>query len=418
MPDVMLSQLVRYKLIDAQGEQAAPLDFSVELLEGDYPPVAGVFFLDSKRAKHYLPWTAVESLDLKAREIKVSSFADAVPVSDESIADIVLLRAGIQDALILDLENRRATRANDLILKLEGDQLLLQAADTGFRAMLRRLTRGRYGQISQNALFDWKYVEFLRGDPRAVKSETGKHLRISRLSPSEIARLTEALPYLHAAELVTLLADPKATDTLEAMTPERQLQVFEELDEAQAVRLLELMAPDIATDLLARLQPSSMRRYLELLPRKQAERIIELLHYPEDSAGGIMTNDVLFVPGDLTVAEARNKLRKQLADPDFILFIYVVDDEASRRLRGVISIRTLLIAPDENKIEEVMDPHVNALGALEPANESSFRVLNSQLAALPVLAPDKQLLGVVTLDAALAHVAPHTWGVEPLRIFS
>ena len=133
-------------------------------------------------------------------------------------------------------------------------------------------------------------------------SEAGKHLRIGRMAPGEIARLTDPLPYLHAAELITLLADPKAADTLEAMMPERQLQVFEELEEEQALRLLTLMAPDIAADLVGRLQTSTMRRYLERLPRKQAERIIELLRYPEDTVGGIMTNDVVFAVGNLTVA--------------------------------------------------------------------------------------------------------------------
>lgn len=415
---VMLSQLLRYKLIDAQGEQTRPRDFSVDLLDGDYPPVTRVFFRNAEKQKRYLPWAAVESVDERTRVIKTSNFKNSVPVSAESMAEIVLLRAGVLDALILDLENRRATRANDLLLEQDRAGLLLRGADTGFRAMLRRLTRGRYGGISHDALFDWKYVEFLRGEPNVVRSESGKHLRISRLPPSEIARLTDALPYLHAAELITLLADPKAADTLEAMTPERQLQVLEELDEDQALRLLTLMAPDIATDLLARLQTPLMRRYLELLPRNQAERIIELLRYPENSVGSIMTNDVLFVPGNLTVAEARLSLQKRLADPDFIYFIYVVDDESSRRLRGVISIRSLITAPDQKKLEEIMDPYLSTLGPLDSAYESSFRVLDSQLAALPVVASDKQLLGVVTVDAALTQVAPSNWGAQAPRIFS
>ena len=182
----------------------------------------------------------------------------------------MLLQAGILDALILDLQNRRATRANDLLLAEEGQRLELRAADTGFGAMLRRLTRGRFRHISQKTLFDWKYVEFLRGEPTAVASESGKGLRINRLPAVEIARLADALPYLHAAELLTLLPDPIAADTLEAMTVERQVQVFEELDEDQALRLFSLMAPDQATDLLGRLDPGLAERYLNALPATPA----------------------------------------------------------------------------------------------------------------------------------------------------
>ena len=415
---VMLSQLLRFRIQDEHGGQAGLSDLSVALLEGDHPRVTCLYFTDETRQRRSLPWEKVRSIDWQERVIKVADLAEAEEESKESMAKAVLLNAGILDALVLDLQNRRATRANDLLLEAQGGQLLLRAADTGLGGIARRLTRGLFGPVAESALYDWKYVEFLRGDPGAVRSEAGEHLRISRLPPGEIARLTEALPYLHAAELITLLADPKAADTLEKMTAERQLQVFEELDEEQALRLLGLMAPDLATDLLARLHPQAMRGYVEGLPRKQAERILELLRYPEHTVGSIMTNDAVYVCGDLTVAAARDKLRERLKNPDFVYFVYVVEDEESRRLRGAISIRDLITAPDEKKLEELMDPYLVTLQPLEAADVSARRVLDSHLAALPVVGEDKRLLGVVTVDAAVAQVAPRSWSAQAPRIFS
>lgn len=415
---VMLSQLRRFKVTDKQNRQARLMDLSVALLDGDYPPVTRLYFLNSKKKRNSLPWENVESIDWPNRLIKVADLDEAQGESTDSMARQVLLGDGILDALILDLQNRRATRANDLCLEEDNGKLLLRSADTSFSAMLRRLTEGRYGRVSKDALYDWKYVEFLRGDPEAVRSEAGQHLRIGRLPPGEIARLTDPLPYLHAAELITLLADPKAADTLEAMMPERQLQVFEELEEEQALRLLTLMAPDIATDLVGRLQTSTMRRYLERLPRKQAERIIELLRYPEDTVGGIMTNDVVYARLNLTVAEARETLRGPLKDPDFVFLIYIVDDEKSRRLRGLISIRNLITADDDMRLEEIMDPYVTTLNPLAPAGEAAYRVIDSHLAALPVVGEEGQLLGVVTVDAAVAQVAPPSWSALAPRVFT
>lgn len=415
---LMLSQLRRFKIIDEHGRQVRLNDLSVALLEGDHPRVTCLYFVNAKGQKRSIGWEKVRSLDRLARLIKVADLDEAKDESTESMAKAVLLGAGILDALVLDLQNRRAMRANDLLLEEHEGQLLLRAADTGLGAIARRLTGGLFGPVSKSALYDWKYVEFLRGDPTAVKSEAGKHLRISRLPPGEIARLTDALPYLHAAELITLLADPKAADTLETMAPERQLQVFEELDEDQALRLLELMAPDIATDLLARLHPQTMRRYVERLPQRQAERIIELLRYPEQTVGGIMTNDVVYVCGDLTVAEARDKLRVPLKNPDFVYLVYIVDNENSRGLRGAISIRDLITAADEKKLEEIMDPYLITLQPLEPSDEGAHRVLDSHLAALPVVGKDRRLLGVVTVDTAVAQVAPRSWSEQAPRIFS
>jgi Mg/Co/Ni transporter MgtE len=272
--------------------------------------------------------------------------------------------------------------------------------------------------VQTSDLSDWKYIEFLRGDPHAVRAGAGYHRRITRLPSGEIAHLTDPLPYLHAAELLTLLPDPIAADTLEALTPERQLQVFEELDEDQGLRLLELMAPDIAADLVSYLNPPTARRYLNQLSPRQSERIIELLRYPEDTVGGIMTNDIISVPARVTVQEARQILQNQLRGPDFVYFIYVVEDEETRRLRGMLTLRNLLIAEEERRIEELMNSYLVILHPFESARAAAYRVINSHLAALPVVGPEGRLLGVVTVDAAVTQVAPQSWSTQAPRVFS
>lgn len=414
----MLSQLRRFRVAGKPNDEARFMDLSVALLEGDYPPVTRLYFLNPGKETRSLPWNDVKSIDWTNRRIEVGNLEKAREENRDSMAKQVLLADGILDALILDLENRRATRANDLCLEEKNGKLVLRSADTSFSALIRRLTGARFGRISKTDLLDWKYVEFLRGEPQAVGREAGRLLRIGRLPPGEIARLADSLPYLHAAELITLLADPKAADTLEAMAPERQLQVFEELEEEQALRLLALMAPDIATDLVGRLQTGTMRRYLERLPRKQAERILDLLRYPEDSVGGIMTNDFVYARGSLTVAEAREALREPLKDPDFVFLIYIVNDEKSRRLRGSISIRNLITADDNERLEDIMDPYMTTLDPLAPAGPAAYRVIESHMAALPVAGDEGQLLGVVTVDAAVSQVAPHSWSTQAPRVFS
>jgi Mg/Co/Ni transporter MgtE len=335
-----------------------------------------------------------------------------------SLGKDVLLGDAILDALVLDLQDRRTTRANDLWLDGDESRLELRAADTSFGGFLRRLSGGRFGRVTKSELCDWKYVEFLRGDPDAVRNGEGYHLRVARLPPGEIARLTDMLPYLHAAELITLLPDAKAVDTLEVLSPERQLQVFEELQEEQALALLTLMAPDIAADLVGRLPTRLMHLYLERLPEAQGERLIELLRYPEDTVGGIMTNDVVFVRANLTVAEAREKLREALKTPDFVFIVYIVDSEKSRRLRGLVSLRNLVTADDGQQLEEIMDPYLTTLNPLSSAKEGAYRVIDSHMAALPVVAEDGRLLGLVTVDAAILQVAPPNWRTQAPRIFS
>src|SRR5207302_8204958 len=122
-----------------------------------------------------------------------------------------------------------------LMLEYQDGSLRLKGADAGMVAMLRRVFRGRWFKTDPRDLFDWKYVEFLRGDPSAVDNGAGYRLRINRLPAGEIARLADYVPYLHAAELLKLLPDEKAANVLEAMPIDRQVQVAEELDEKQAL---------------------------------------------------------------------------------------------------------------------------------------------------------------------------------------
>src|SRR5216683_1298079 len=53
---------------------------------------------------------------------------------------------------------------------------------------------------------------------------------------------------------------------------------------------------DIAADLVGRLDTPLAQCYLNRLPKPHSERIVDLLRYPEDTVGGIMTNDLVTVP--------------------------------------------------------------------------------------------------------------------------
>ena len=414
---IMFSKLAHFILTDEGSRRARVLDFAIDL-EADYPPITRVHFLNTEGEHCSLPWEAVESVEWRRAQIRVKNLEAAEAISEEELKKKILLRRDVIDALVLDLQNRRATRANDLWLEASDGLLLLKAADTSARAVLRRLSRGRFGAKPSRAPYDWKYIEFLRGDPHAVRNGAGYRMQIRRLPAGEIAGLARSLPYLHAAELVTLLPDPLAADTLEAMTPRRRLQVFSELEEEQALSLLSLMAPDDATDLVGRLPSERAQSFLERLPEKQRDRLIDLLRYPEDTVGGIMTNHVVTLPLDLTVREARACLQERLEGPDFTYFIYVVENDDNRILRGTIGLRDFVRARDEQRLEEIMNPYSSTLDPLEPANAASYRVLNGHMAALPVVGRDGRLLGIVTVDAAVMRVAPPAWSAQAPKIFS
>jgi magnesium transporter len=178
------------------------------------------------------------------------------------------------------------------------------------------------------------------------------------------------------------------------------------------------MAPDLAADLVGRVDAALARRYLNKLPKVYSERIIDLLRYPENSVGGIMANDMVTISPNIKVAEARSRLQSQLKEPDFVYFIYVIEEEPPHKLRGVISLRQLLTAENQQTIEELMNPYLITVSPFDSPNEAGYRLLSSQLAALPVVGAEGQLLGTVTIDAAISQVAPRSWRAQAPRVFS
>ena len=410
---VMLTQLMRYKIVGPDGRCARIADLCIALLDDDYPPVTHLLFHQGGKLRKK-EWKNV-SVDRDAGLIEVDELEGAEEHNDEK--DVLLAR-DIFDALILDLLARRTTRVCDLELEEVDGTMRLVGAEAGFAAMIRRITRGRFGRVSKASLFDWKYVEFLRGDPSAADSGAGYRLRINRLPAGEVARLADYVPYLHAAELLNLLPNDKAADVLQAMPIDKQLQVIEELPEDEALDLLARMSPDLAADLIGRLHIETMRSYLTKLPQDRRDKILELLRYSENAVGGVMTNDIVTVPAGMTAGAARERVHEQISRYDFVSLVFLTDDEPKGRLRGSIPLRELPVADLAAMIADEMDPYLETLSPFESATQAARRIVAGQLEAMPVVDQEGRLLGAMTISSAISQLLPVTSDLRGVRVFS
>jgi hypothetical protein len=178
----MLSRLRRFSVVDNRKSRARLVDLAVDILAGDYPPVTRLFFHSANKELLSLPWKSVEDIDWQTREIKVADLGAGQPVSAQSPQEDVLLNHDIPDALVLDLQNRGATRANDLLLEEYGRRLLLRAADTSFRAILRRLFRYRDERGSP--------ARYVFGERRRHRSAFSRSHRIEKNVGDELSSPT------------------------------------------------------------------------------------------------------------------------------------------------------------------------------------------------------------------------------------
>jgi CBS domain-containing protein len=419
---VMLSDLVRRAVIDRDGRRARLVDVGVDLARADRPPVVRLV-VQNGNAGRVVP---IEQVVGFGDPIQVTDLSESTPSTEELLAEGDLLRRDVLDMLVLDLDRQRTVRVNDLWLEPaidascedDGARLALVGVDVSPQAILRRITRGLIGSSEPTHLVAWDDVELLRGDPHRARVREQVQPRVTRLLPARIADLADALPYLHAAELLMLLDVSLAADVFELMMPERQVQVIGELDDERTIGILTEVAPDHVADVLGLLPLDDARDILERLPRAHAILVADLLRYPPGTAGGIMTNDVVVVPAGLTIGEAIEAIRPRLASPDLAYYVYVVADLDTRKLVGMLTLRDLLLAKPEQPIAEVMNEGLITAEPLQNANIVAYCLADYQLNALPVVDAERGLLGVVTIDKAIAQIAPETLRQDLPRVFA
>jgi Mg/Co/Ni transporter MgtE len=145
--------------------------------------------------------------------------------------------------------------------------------------------------------------------------------------------------------------------------------------------------------------------------------VAELLPYEDDTAGGLMTTEFVALPKDLTVGEAIAHLREMAETPNMIYYLYVVEEEGSWKLCGVITLRSLILARPSAKLEEVMRDDFQTARADDRAREVAETIADYNLLALPVTDDAGDILGIVTVDDAMEHLLPKDWRQRLPRIF-
>lgn len=216
--------------------------------------------------------------------------------------------------------------------------------------------------------------------------------------PSDLAEYIEDFTAEQKQDLFSLLSDEEAALIIQEMEEFDQVALFNLLTQKRASSILKEMDADDAADLLAELPPHETRELLELIDGKSGE-IEGLMKYPEDTAGGIMTTDIISFSQEMAAEEAIQRLREIAPMAEIIYYVYVVDEET--RLIGVLSLRDLISATDGTPLKDIMNKNVISAHVGVDQEEVARIVARYDLLALPVVEDEGRLLGVITVDDIL-----------------
>lgn len=229
------------------------------------------------------------------------------------------------------------------------------------------------------------------GDPEALLEA------LEELHPSDIADLVESLEDDHQVHVLSVLPPDVASETLAEMEEgEDRGDLLAALHPAKSAELIQEMADDDAADLIAELEPHEQSRIFDVLPEEDAGDIRELLLYDEETAGGLMTTELVSVDVTLTAAQALEEVRRQGREVEEFYTVFVVDGH--HHLLGTVRLDHLVTAEPEERVESLVEPVVASVYPDVDQEEVGRLIARYNLASIAVVDPKDVLLGRITFD--------------------
>ncbi len=223
--------------------------------------------------------------------------------------------------------------------------------------------------------------------------------------------LSKALEKMHVAEVAQIFSHlepeerhdafhvvPSASQRASILTECDSHIVRELLDplpNEEIARLIKETDSDDARYLLDALPEDRSAKVVEVMDTSESKAIEEVLAYPPDSAGSIMTDSYVALNEDLTVEEAIAQVRKA-SEIEYVFYVYVVDE--NHKMRGVISLRQLLLADQRKNLSEAMRANVWSVNVHADQEDVARLVSRYNILAIPVVDEDNVLVGIVTVD--------------------
>ncbi|MGM0443181.1 MAG: magnesium transporter [Fibrobacterota bacterium] len=221
--------------------------------------------------------------------------------------------------------------------------------------------------------------------------------------------LLKSRPVAEIYDLLRLLSEEYQIILFRTLEKERSAELFALMDREEQNRflrqftsfetrnILRLLSPDDRTALFSELPSRVNRRMMSLLSREDLRETRELLGYPEESVGRLMTPDYVKIKSEWTVRRAMEHVKYYGRDSETVNLVYVVDRKGL--LEGNIRLRTLILARDDEQIKNLITGEYNVyLSCYSDREEAVHAMRKYDLAYLPVVDSDRELVGIVSFD--------------------
>jgi magnesium transporter len=402
-----LSSIIDKKVIDYSGKAIGIIKdlliFTHPANQNDpsaQPLVNGIKLKIDKEAKFY---SFNHFTISKSGKNLIITCAELVELAPDSINNGLLLVENILDKQIVDMNGRKLVRVNDVRLVTLAQGTFAIAVDIGIEGLLRRIG------ISQpiksflsifNVNIPAKFI--LWEDVQAIDFSnlniilSKSYAKLHTLHPSDLADIIEDLGKKSSMKVFSSLDEEKAADVLEELETHAQIHIVENLPVDKAADVLEKMPADEVADILDELEDEKAESLLKEMEAESSQEVRELLEYPENSAGSLMTTDILAFRPEKTVADVIKELRIKKPEAVELYNMFVTD--TSDELIGTFNLRDLVVAQPETTVGHLMKSQPVFLVDNQKVDDIAEIISRYNLLAIPVVDENYILQGMVVID--------------------
>ena len=223
--------------------------------------------------------------------------------------------------------------------------------------------------------------------------------RVDEVNPIDVADFLMELPKQRRPAVFRLLKKDTAAEIFAELDVDVQAELVTGMTEREIGFMLDELYVDDAVDMLSEMPANVVKRLLQTASPATRAELNRFLSYPDDSAGSVMTAELIELRKSMSCAEAVETIRRTGVDKATVYVAYVTD--AARHLEGIVELQDLLFASSDDKIEDLMDTNIVSVMTHDTRQEVAATISKYDLLALPVVDKEGRLVGIVTVDDAI-----------------
>lgn len=202
--------------------------------------------------------------------------------------------------------------------------------------------------------------------------------------PSDMIKVFRLLPKDVGAEVFSYVSSDIQERLVSALT------------DTEIGYIIDEMYVDDAVDFMEEMPSNVVERALRASNKETRLIINKYLGYKEDSAGSIMTPEFIDLKENTTISASLKRIKKLGENVETINVMYITDQ--SRVLKGVVTIKDILLADEGDRIGDIMDDNVVYAETSTDREEIARIFKQYDFLALPIVDKERRLVGIVTVD--------------------